>query len=102
MKALRISTLILLAVIATVGLMLWLPWVQGPDAALIRAGLIASVTRVPLAMATLLFSMRAMDWLAHRRFRDDFVIIEGSPHALAIYHAARLVAVCLLLASLFG
>lgn len=101
MNALRISILILLAVVVTAVLVLWLPWVQGPDAALIRVSLIASLIRVPLALAVLLFSMRALDWLTHHPFRDVFAIIKSSPHALAIYHGARLVAVCLLLASLF-
>lgn len=102
MNALRISILLLVAVIVSVTLAMFLPWVSAGDVEIIRAGLMITLVRVPLALAILLFTMRAMDWMTHEPFSRALDAMRGKPYALAIYHGARLVGVCLLLAALFG
>ena len=101
MNALRVSLLILLAVIASTALLTFLPFVTGADVQMVRAGLMISITRVPLALATLLFTLRAMDWMTHEPFSKALDQMRENPHAVAIYHGARIVAVCLFLASLY-
>lgn len=101
-ESVRLSLLVLVGVCIGVALLAWLPLLPAADAAMVRASLEITLTRVPLALSILLFTLKAMDWMMHWSFSDALAVMKESPNATAIYHAARILAVCYLLGALFG
>lgn len=101
-ESVRLSLIALALAIVGVLAMTWSPLLSGPDAELARAGVWISLTRVPLALICLWAVLRLMDWITAWPFAEARQTLQSNPYATAIYHGARFVGVCLLLASIYS
>ena len=95
----RLFLIALLFIVVSLWMLLTLPFGGFIDASLIEARLSATVIRFPLALAAFAVTLRTLDYVAGISFSQAWADLT-IPHA--IYLGARIVAVCLLLAAIFG
>lgn len=95
----KVSLLSILMLSIAVLLLMNLPLGTYFDAELIQASVSAGVIRVPIAIASLLVTLRMLDWMAGISFSGSWKTM-SQPHA--IYLAGRIIGVTWLLAAILG